>query len=73
MSGLDPGVAQCPAIEILPSGSLQILKWQRKVYQGRIAVSPERLAEILRKRREHDVEADANSFVLARIGVNGVL
>src|SRR6266700_3841018 len=35
--------------------------------------SPQRLAQILRERRKHDVEADADSLFFARARVDGVL
>src|SRR5439155_1934004 len=37
------------------------------------ATSPERLAQIFRERRKHDVEADADPFFVARAGRDGVL
>src|ERR1700692_4270189 len=35
--------------------------------------SPQRLAQILRERRKHDVETDADSLLFARVRVDGVL
>ena len=36
-------------------------------------VLPERFAQLLRERREHHVEADADSFFLAHVGIYGML
>src|ERR1700676_614847 len=55
---------------VVPSWTLVLIAVPRHRRQRR---SPQRLAQILRERRKHEVEADADSLFFARDRVDGVL